>query len=230
MFGNDKFENINQTASRNNNNNSNNVNDTKTFMNNSLFLSPTLSYPTSTNSVMANNSVERIPSIKTLTSNPGTYSDFNSSYQNHAVSGNQGNSVPNYNHNQSYPEFNKLEHDKGILNTYARPDGYPTLGQIADQFQERARSDGKSKTMSYSNSATPAATLPVAQSSGHSAHSSTYGDDYDDEDDAEHPIIPQGTESTGRWTRQEHDLFLEALKKYGKVSSCHSYFCSHCCW
>ena len=75
--------------------------------------------------------------------------------------------------------------------------GYHTLGQMADQFQERARADKK--------------------------HNSDYGDDDEEEedDDNDHSLIPQGNESTGRWTRQEHELFLEALKKYGKVICCH---------
>jgi hypothetical protein len=55
-------------------------------------------------------------------------------------------------------------------------------------------------------------------------------DDYDDMDDGygggsgggtgqggDTPLCPPGNEHTGRWTRQEHELFLEALAKYGKV-------------
>lgn len=38
------------------------------------------------------------------------------------------------------------------------------------------------------------------------------GDDGDDEG-----VCQPGQEQTGRWTRKEHELFLEALKKYGKV-------------
>jgi hypothetical protein len=37
--------------------------------------------------------------------------------------------------------------------------------------------------------------------------------DYEDDE----PYVPTGEEVTGRWTREEHDLFLAALKKYGKV-------------
>jgi hypothetical protein len=29
--------------------------------------------------------------------------------------------------------------------------------------------------------------------------------------------IPQGNENNGRWTRQEHNLFLEGIEKFGKV-------------
>lgn len=52
-------------------------------------------------------------------------------------------------------------------------------------------------------------------------------DDYGGDDDEDGPsssscsgqLQTAGNESTGRWTRQEHDLFLEALKKYGKVKT-----------
>jgi hypothetical protein len=44
-------------------------------------------------------------------------------------------------------------------------------------------------------------------------------DDDDDDDDDDHDgRTPNGSESTGRWTRLEHELFVDALKKYGKVS------------
>lgn len=46
------------------------------------------------------------------------------------------------------------------------------------------------------------------------------GNDEDEDDlgnDDDQTNNPQGSESTGRWTRLEHALFLEALKKYGKV-------------
>lgn len=45
------------------------------------------------------------------------------------------------------------------------------------------------------------------------------GDDGNEEDDDEFDpsICAPGSEHTGRWTRKEHDLFLEALKKFGKV-------------
>jgi hypothetical protein len=33
----------------------------------------------------------------------------------------------------------------------------------------------------------------------------------------EDPNNNNKNEQTGRWTRQEHELFVEALKKYGKV-------------
>lgn len=41
------------------------------------------------------------------------------------------------------------------------------------------------------------------------------GDDLGGGDDE--GVCQPGQEQTGRWTRKEHDLFLDALKKYGKV-------------
>jgi hypothetical protein len=44
-----------------------------------------------------------------------------------------------------------------------------------------------------------------------------YAEDEDGEDEDDGIQLPIGNESTGRWTRNEHEMFLEALKKYGKV-------------
>ena len=41
-------------------------------------------------------------------------------------------------------------------------------------------------------------------------------EDDDDDDDGDTSVCPTGAEHTGRWTKKEHELFLEALKKYGK--------------
>jgi hypothetical protein len=73
-----------------------------------------------------------------------------------------------------------------------------TLGQIADQFQERARAIARTKGM------------PLTEASDDEIMNN--GDESDDE-----PMTNAHGESTGRWTKQEHELFLEALKKYGKV-------------
>lgn len=62
----------------------------------------------------------------------------------------------------------------------------PTLGQLAEQVQMKARSEHE-----Y---------LPTNE---------------ENEDDI--VVCAPGTEHTGRWTKQEHDLFLEGLKKYGRV-------------
>ena len=35
-------------------------------------------------------------------------------------------------------------------------------------------------------------------------------------DDANFDVVPTGMETTGRWTKPEHLLFLEGLKMYGK--------------
>lgn len=70
-----------------------------------------------------------------------------------------------------------------------------TLGQMAEQFQERARAVARQKGFD---------SPPIE-------------DDEEDEDGDEEGGGQQ-SESTGRWTKLEHELFLEALKKYGKVS------------
>lgn len=38
----------------------------------------------------------------------------------------------------------------------------------------------------------------------------------DDDDLPDSAVCPSGSESTGRWTKKEHELFKEALNKYGK--------------
>ena len=37
------------------------------------------------------------------------------------------------------------------------------------------------------------------------------------DDDFDCLVCPTGAEQTGRWTKGEHTLFVDALKKYGKV-------------
>lgn len=53
-------------------------------------------------------------------------------------------------------------------------------------------------------------------------------DDYDEEDE-EPGVTNSKGEQTGRWTRLEHELFVEALKIFGKVSiqSDHKNICIH---
>jgi len=69
----------------------------------------------------------------------------------------------------------------------------PTLGQMAEQMQIKARAD-----------ALNAGVKDVTE--------------FDDEDgyEIDSNVCPLGTEHTGRWTKKEHELFLDALKKYGK--------------
>lgn len=69
---------------------------------------------------------------------------------------------------------------------------HQTLGQIADKIQEQARAV---------KSVDPAA----------------LDENEEDADDGEEETTIHGGESTGRWTKEEHELFLEALKRYGKV-------------
>lgn len=91
-----------------------------------------------------------------------------------------------------------------------------TLGQIADQFQDR--SDERLNISNVSNGNNRESTDDNHQDE----EDAEGGDDEQnlmdyDEDPEGDALIPHGNESTGRWTRNEHDLFLDALKKYGKV-------------
>ena len=55
------------------------------------------------------------------------------------------------------------------------------------------------------------------------------GDDGNEEGDDEFDpsICAPGSEHTGRWARKEHELFLEALKKFGKVGGVKCRFLRH---
>lgn len=91
-----------------------------------------------------------------------------------------------------------------------------TLGQIADQFQDR--SDERLNISNVSNGNNRESTDDNHQDE----EDAEGGDDEQnlmdyDEDPEGDALIAHGNESTGRWTRNEHDLFLDALKKYGKV-------------
>jgi hypothetical protein len=61
-------------------------------------------------------------------------------------------------------------------------------------------------------------------SSQHVIHSAKHlvdeVEDEEEEDDSEMDasICVSNNEQTGRWTRKEHEVFLEALKKFGKVT------------
>lgn len=44
-------------------------------------------------------------------------------------------------------------------------------------------------------------------------------DDGGDDGDEDGGVAGGQDQSTGRWTKKEHELFLAALKKYGKVTS-----------
>ena len=47
-------------------------------------------------------------------------------------------------------------------------------------------------------------------------------DEEDDDGEVDASVCVSNNEQTGRWTRKEHEVFLEALKKYGKVNSYHA--------
>lgn len=82
----------------------------------------------------------------------------------------------------------------------------PTLGQIASRIKEKASAS--------------------KQSQQEQDDMDVDGPEEDDEDgeegdgednDGEGAGGGGGDQTTGRWTKKEHDLFLAALKKYGKV-------------
>ncbi len=80
---------------------------------------------------------------------------------------------------------------------YEKDHRHHTLGQIAEKVAAKARADAMAK--------------------GAEVEENFEDDDLDDDDDN----LANGAninEQTGRWTSQEHKLFLEALKKYGKVT------------
>lgn len=102
----------------------------------------------------------------------------------------------------------------------------PTLGQMADQFQERARAEarlkgsGEEQAVSYTDYGPNGDDYNYEEGSGGGGNGGmdVYDDDEDGDGGDEDPsLIATGNESTGRWTRPEHELFLQALKKYGKV-------------
>lgn len=84
-----------------------------------------------------------------------------------------------------------------------RPIAAPTLGQIASRIKEKASASRRQS----------------------SEEMDVVGDDFDggDDDDVGDDGEEEGgggqDQSTGRWTKKEHELFLAALKKYGKVST-----------
>jgi SHAQKYF class myb-like DNA-binding protein len=69
---------------------------------------------------------------------------------------------------------------------------YATLGQMADQVQAQTRAELESAGV----------TVPMLEPATGA--------------DADYGVCENGAESTGRWTSDEHDTFLEGLKKYGK--------------
>ena len=92
--------------------------------------------------------------------------------------------------------------------------GGPTLGQMAEQVQARA------KVMESLARGDPTGDLTNGTTTGDDSFIFSQGrSPIDNEEDGEaEGVCPAGAEATGRWTRLEHDLFLDALKKYGKVS------------
>ena len=82
----------------------------------------------------------------------------------------------------------------------------PTMGQMADAVQATARMASRNGGV-RSNSIT----------SDVGAGSWDMGDDDGGDGTGDADLCQPGSEHTGRWTRKEHELFLDALKKYVKV-------------
>ena len=87
-----------------------------------------------------------------------------------------------------YSQYTTRQDEQGLIKVM------PTLGQMAEQIQAKARS--------------------AALASGTKTINDFKEEDESFSDNVD--VCPSGREATGRWTIQEHELFLEALKKYGK--------------
>lgn len=83
--------------------------------------------------------------------------------------------------------------DESEINYGSAKASQATLGQLAEQVQANARAKAASR----------GSALDI--------------DHYSSEEDVNSSMCTPGKEHIGRWTKQEHELFLEALKKYGKV-------------
>lgn len=133
----------------------------------------------------------RDPSIKIFTSYPSSLEGLHS-----------GVLIPSKTNSGGSDEKRSFD-DSGTTSSF--PNNQFTPGKMPEQFQERILTDVKSRLVAN----TPIR-APIFSSNGDN------GDDYDEEED-DSIQLPSGNESTGRWTRNEHEMFLEALKKYGKV-------------
>jgi len=90
------------------------------------------------------------------------------------------------------------------------------LSQIADQFQDNSRDRLNISNLSNGNNRESTDDHHNDDDDGEGGDDDHHQMDYDDDPEG---LIAHGNESTGRWTRNEHDLFLDALKKYGKVKN-----------
>ena len=80
--------------------------------------------------------------------------------------------------------------------------------------------DAKKSNVDNSSSSRHQQMYPANQQIMHSTkHLVDEVEDEEEEDDSEMDasICVSNNEQTGRWTRKEHEVFLEALKKFGKV-------------
>ena len=70
---------------------------------------------------------------------------------------------------------------------------YATLGQLAEQVQAKARADLKARGID------------------------DFGVEINEDIEDFEGVCATGEEHTGRWTKEEHNQFLEGLRKFGKV-------------
>lgn len=145
-------------------------------------------------------SANKISSITTLTANQGLLVP--------PTNDGTGNFSTNTNPNMHFSDKPPTSSSRKVAPEYhldsANRGGstqHHTLGQMAEQFQERARAAARHK----------------GGDSPPNEEEEEEDENEDDDDEEGGGTGGQQTESTGRWTKHEHEMFLEALKKYGKV-------------
>lgn len=117
----------------------------------------------------------------------------------------------------------------GGIAAHERPRGKPSLlGSLesGDQYDEdMASSRGERATLGQMAEQIQADARAFALANGDDSDDGAGGGDESYErigagaglTDDDEGVCQPGHEQTGRWTRKEHELFLEALKKHGKV-------------
>ena len=103
---------------------------------------------------------------------------------------------------RNVPVTNAITSTDSSKASRVRSADHATLGQMAEQIQQNAKAE-RART---------------GDGDDHDSATDVDYKSYGPDEDYAGVCLP-GNESTGRWTRQEHEAFLEALKKYGKVST-----------
>lgn len=125
-----------------------------------------------------------------------------------------GQLYPGFSADQSYPGHalaaaganNQNVAGHNFRATPDRPVHPPTLGQMASRIKEKASASRRQSSEEMDG---------VNGAGGGDEGDDGEGDDDDGDDD--NAGLNGQDQSTGRWTKKEHELFLAALKKYGKV-------------